>query len=388
MFNLPACSGSGGRKANSQPALSRTRCVQNQMPMHFIFRKCILPISAFFLFILWIPANAQEIKPSERYKDAYKKYLDATCPIKKDSIQHFVYFARDRELIKDHPFLSHSMFKGAQIMYSWRQLEPEKGKYNFSVLQLDYKYLKKFKKKLFFTLQDVTFNASRKAVPDYILTSGYDGGATEQYNDDGRPGGWVSKRWNKKVRERFSQLLQALGRAFDGKIEGINLQETAIEVKDSGFSELDYVTGIKENMLALKQAFPKSITMIYANFMPGEWLPGNDKGYLRSIYQYGEQIGVGLGGPDLMVKRKGQLNHTLAMMHESHYTVPLGIAIEDGNYIGETGDATEDKNKIHESIVPLLYAFAKDFLKVTYMFWANQEPYFKEDVLSCFYNDN
>jgi len=116
-------------------------------------------------------------------------------------------------------------------------------------------------------------------------------------------------------------------------------------------------------MLALKQAFPKSVTMIYANFMPGEWLPGNDKGYLRSIYQYGEQIGVGLGGPDLMVKRKGQLNHTIAMMHESHYTAPLGIAIEDGNYIGETGDATEDKTKTHENIVPLLYAFAKDFFK-------------------------
>ena len=59
------------------------------------------------------------------------------------SIQHFVYFARDRELVKDHTFLSHSMFKGAQIMYSWRQLEPEKGKYDFSILQQDYQYLKK-----------------------------------------------------------------------------------------------------------------------------------------------------------------------------------------------------------------------------------------------------
>jgi hypothetical protein len=358
--------------------------------MHFVFKKnqknCLF-ISALFLSILSTPANAQEKKLSERYVDANKKYLGATCPIKKDSIQHFVYFARDRELIKDHSFLSHSMFKGAQIMYSWRQLEPEKGKYDFSVLQQDYEYLKEFKKKLFVTLQDVTFNAKRKAVPDYILTTEYGGGAVEQYNNDGRPGGWVAKRWNKRVREPFAQLIHALGKAFDGKIEGINLQETAIEVKDSSFSELDYVTGLKENMLALKQAFPKSIAMIYANFMPGEWLPGNDKGYLRSIYQYGEQIGVGLGGPDLIVSRKGQLNHTIAMMHESHYTVPLGIAIEDGNYIGETGDATEDNTKPHLSIVPLLHAFAKDFLKVNYMFWSNQEPYFKEDVLNCFYND-
>jgi hypothetical protein len=135
-------------------------------------------------------------------------------------------------------------------------------------------------------------------------------------------------------------------------------------------------------MLALKKAFPKSITMQYANFMPGEWLPGDDKGYLRSVYQYGQEIGVGLGGPDLMPMRKGQLNHTLAMMHEEKFTVPLGIAVQDGNYISETNNnnvVTARKN-----IVPLLHAFANDFLKVSYMFWVCQEPYFTEDVIPCF----
>ena len=89
-----------------------------------------------------------------------------------------------------------------------------------------------------------------------------------------------------------------------------------------------------------------------------------------------------------MVTRKSQLNHTLVMMHEGSYTVPLGIAVQDGNYIGETGDIDEEtKKKPHINIVPLLHAFAKDFLKVNYMFWANQEPYFKTDVLSCFKSD-
>jgi len=180
-------------------------------------------------------------------------------------------------------------------------------------------------------------------------------------------------------------LLKALGEEFDGKIEGINLQETSIGVRDSSFSQLGYIAGLKENMLALKKGFPTSTTMIYANFIPGEWLPWDDKGYLRGIYQYGEQIGVGLGGPDLMVTRKAQLNHALAMMHEGHFTVPLGIAVQDGNYIGETGDIDEEtKKKPHVNIVPMLHAFAKDFLRVKYMFWSNQEPYFTTDVLSCF----
>ena len=73
----------------------------------------------------------EQPKRSEQYTDAYKKYLGATCPITKDSIQHFVYFARDRESIIDHPLLIHPMFKGAQIMYSWKDFEPQKGNMTF-----------------------------------------------------------------------------------------------------------------------------------------------------------------------------------------------------------------------------------------------------------------
>ena len=114
----------------------------------------------------------------------------------------------------------------------------------------------------------------------------------------------------------------------------------------------------------------------------------------NAVYEYGEEIGVGLGAPDLMVKRRGQLNHALAMMHEVEYTVPLGIAIQDGNYIGMTGAdyaVGEEPEPISKelaekkiNLVPSLHAFAKDFLKVRYMFWVNEEPYFETHVLPCF----
>lgn len=346
----------------------------------------ILLCSLTFLFVCSI--NAQVVKQSERYLNAYKIYENAKCPIEKDDIKHFVYFARDREAIHNHPFLKNSRLEGAQIIYSWRELEPSKDQYDFSVIQEDYDYLKSKGKKLFIQLQDATFYPKNKAVPNYLETEEYDGGEIRQYGDDDKPEGWVAKRWNKNVQERFAHLLQALGQYFDGIIEGINLQESAIGVSnkfDKSFSPEIYVESIMKNMLALKKAFPKSTTMQYANFMPGEWLPLNDKGYLREIYQYGENIGVGLGAPDLMVQRKGQLNHVVAMMHENHYTVPLGIAVQDGNYIGQTG--TMDVMNDRKNIVPLLHAFAKDFLKVNYMFWVNQEPYFEEDVLPCFILD-
>ncbi len=279
-------------------------------------------------------------------------------------------------------------------MYAWKELEPEKGLYDFSQIREDLAYLGKHQKQLFLQLQDVTFNPRYKAVPKYLLSEEYGGGATRQYNDAGEAEGWVAKRWNKAVQKRFAQFLAALGEEFDGKIEGINLQESAIGVnqkRDPSFSEEKYVAGLKANMQALKKAFPNSTTLIYANFMPGEWLPWEDKGYLRGIYAYGNQIGVGLGAPDLMVTRRGQLNHALALMHEGAYQVPLGIAVQDGNYIGKTGadkdyhenQGTGDNSR--NNLVPLLHGFAKDFLGVNYMFWVNQEPYFEEDVMPCFF---
>jgi hypothetical protein len=336
-------------------------------------------------FSITINVVGQSTKPSERYMDAYKKYLNATCPLEQDSIRHFVYFARDRELIYDHPFLNIPRFVGAQIMYSWKQLEPEKGKYDFSMIQEDYKYLLSQGKKLFIQLQDASFSPKYVGLPGYLLTDEYDKGAIPQFNGNGEISGWVAKRWNPKVQERFALLMKALGKEFDGKVEGINLQETAIEdisKNDSVFTQELYTESLKINMLALKKAFPRSITMQYANFVPGGWIQKSDKEYLHSIYQYGQEIGVGLGAPDLLIRKKEQLNHALAMMHEGKFSVPLGIAVQDGNYIEETGNNDVVINR--KNIVPVLHAFAKDFLKVNYMFWVCQEPYFTEDVIPCF----
>ena len=95
----------------------------------------LLPLLAILL------TNAQTKNPADRYTDAYKEYLDASCPLEKDNIRHFVYFAPDRELIHEHPFLVAQRIEGAQIMYAWRQLEPKRGAYDFSMISEDYNYL-------------------------------------------------------------------------------------------------------------------------------------------------------------------------------------------------------------------------------------------------------
>lgn len=330
------------------------------------------------------PAGGDWDNPADRYLDAWQAYADASCPIGEDGIRHFVYFARDRAAIRDHALLRHPRLAGAQVMYAWRQLEPERDRYEFGDIRADIDYLERHGKRLFIQLQDATFSTEYHAVPDYLLSGEFDGGEAAQFTDEGRQEGWVARRWNPAVRERFAALLAALGAAFDGDIEGINLQESAIGVSadtDPAFSAAAYATALRHNMTALKAAFPTAVTLQYANFMPGEWLPWEDPGYLRGLYAHGEAIGVGLGAPDLMPRRKGQLNHALALMHEGEFTVPLGIAVQDGNYVGETGSDRRVAERVN--LVPMLHAFARDFLGVSYLFWVDQAPYFEEDVLPC-----
>src|SRR5262249_9755164 len=146
-------------------------------------------------------------------------------------------------------------------------------------------------KKLFIQLQDATFSESRINAPRYLLSeSRYNGGADKQYRyktgdeEHAVVAGWVARRWDPAVQERFHKLLFALGKEFDGRIEGVNFAETSADFGESGrlipkgFSFEIYRDAIITNMKALKLAFPKSVVMQYANFMPGEWLPGDDKG--------------------------------------------------------------------------------------------------------------
>ena len=299
-------------------------------------------------------------------------------------IHHYAYFARDRELINHPQFISNPAFEGAQIMYVWKQLEPQEGVYDFSEIEHDLNHLKSHHKKIFIQLQDVTFSAHRKPTPIYLESNlKYGGGAVPQYNEAGEIQGWVTRRWDPNVQEKFKQLLCALSQEFDGKIAGINLQETAIEVTHrekeppAGFSPAVYRDAILLNMAALKSCFKQSLVMQYANFMPGEWLPWDDFGYLASVYAYAQKNQIAIGTPDLMPRNKGQQNHAYQFMHAGQNT--FGVAVQDGNYFDATGNPEVPDQ--YENMIPELYAYAQDVLHVKYMFWVIQEPFFSRDLV-------
>lgn len=302
---------------------------------------------------------------------------------------HYVFFGQDREKIKGaSSFLETKALEGAQVTYSWRQLEPAKDEYDFSTIREDLAFLASKGKNLFIQLQDVTFSESRINVPRYLLHDAlYNGGADKQYQIEGDDEehatveGWMARRWDPAVQERLHKLLFALGREFDGRIEGINLAETAIGLGSTGrlfpkgFSFEIYRDAIITNMKALKRAFPKSVAMQYANFMPGEWLPGDDKGYLRAVYSAAKELQVGVGSPDLLPYRPGQLNHAYPLIRNAAGIVPTGIAVQEGNY----SDVNPKTGKC--ATISDLLEFATGYLKVDYIFWCTQEPFYSKEVI-------
>ena len=312
----------------------------------------------------------------------------AQTSVPSKQIHHFVFFGGERQELKtDTAFLNTKSIEGAQIIYSWRLLEPTKDNFDFSPIREDIGFLTSKGKKLWIQLQDVTFTEARSNVPQYLLTDpAYHGGAVKDYelrgDDDSTAvvGGWVARRWDPAVQERFAKLLMALGKEFDGKIEGINLPETAIGFGSSGklfpegFTFESYRAAVKTNMRALKAAFPKSVAMQYANFMPGEWRPIKDRGYLQAVYDSAKSLQVGVGGPDLMPSRPGQMKSSYPLLRDAAGIVPTGLAVQDGNL------EEIDPNTGKRVTVCDLIQFAADYLKLDYLFWGRQEPYYSRDV--------
>lgn len=314
--------------------------------------------------------------------------------------RHYIYFP-GREAngsnIRADKALADPRFAGAQIVYTWRSLEPVEDQYDFSAIKQDLAYLSSIDKKLWIQLQEKSFQPDLKNVPDYLLFDPvYRGGVVKQSmlsapeRDPEKPAtddeyGWAAKMWEKPVRDRFQKLIAALGKELDGKIEGINPSESSIEVGveqangttvfPEDFDPEVYVAAINSNMQALSRAFRKSTPMIYLNFVPGEWLPGQDKGYLRSLFAEAKKLKMGVGGPDLMPYRKTHMAQTYGFFKAYPDVLIKGMAVQDGN-LRQINPRTGKKNTVADII-----EFSRDYLGLDYIFWVQDEPFFTNEVL-------
>lgn len=316
--------------------------------------------------------------------------LLSASPVNAKPLHHFVFFGMDREKLRTtKTLLDTKAFEGAQVAYFWRQLEPGKDEYDFSLIREDLAFLRQHGKKLWVQLQDVSFSERWNPVPRYLLRDPqYHGGANRQYeyknNDEehATAAGWAARRWDPAVQARFHKLLLALAKEFDGQIEGINFAESSVtfgstgRLYPEGFTPEVYRDALVANLKALKGAFSKSIALQYGNFMPGEWRPSEDRGYLRALYKAARETKAGVGGPDLFPYKPGQMGNSYELIREIAGDVKVGIAVQDGNY-----DHINPKTGKRVTIAELI-EFATQYLKADYIFWCTEEPYYSNDVVA------
>ena len=243
--------------------------------------------------------------------------------------QNFLFLGQG-EIDRYDALLRRPDIDGAQIVYTWKQLEPQKGRYDFSAIEHDLARVTALHKALFIQLQDRFFSKDARNLPDYLLNDPvYNGGLVAQLDNpgEGQPQtqGWAAQQWNPQLRERYQQLLQALAKTFDGRVQGINLPETAIDIDQksdrTGFSCDAYFEAELENMLFARRAFTRSAVVQYVNFWPCEW--DNDHRYMQRLFEAAAAHGVGLGGPDIVPYRKAHMHNAYPFFHR--YKDRLGL---------------------------------------------------------------
>lgn len=269
---------------------------------------------------------------------------------------------------------------GAQVVYNWRGLEPEMGEYDFSAIERDLALTDALGKKLFIQIQDRFFSPEARNIPDYLLTEPqYGGGLVPQIDNPGEAKaesyGWTTMQWNENVRSRYQALLKALAARFDGKVFGVNLPETAIDIDmkgdRTGFSCDAYFAAELENLGVARAAFSQSHVVQYVNFWPCEW--ENDHDYMGRLFALADEKGIGLGGPDIVPYRKGQMKNSYPFFNQYKDKLSfVGMAVQEPTLTYTNPNTGKPFTKAE------FIAFATDYLGADAVFWSAQTPWLRQ----------
>jgi hypothetical protein len=258
-------------------------------------------------------------------------------------------------------------FQGAQVIYLWKDLEPQKNHYDFSQIEKDLAYLSAQGKHLFIQIQDVWFKNEPEfyPVPQYIITYG---GMLPR-----TPVGYVAKRWDPYVANRFAKLISKLGQRFDGEpyLEGINLPETAMSLTTSecsGYTAQKYYNQLVKAQDTLSLSFPNTVKIHYITNWPG--CSGGRKVFIPKLLMHARDKGIGYGGPDLITDNAVLMDTVFSVYGEVDGELPLGMAADPfGSNQGLT--------------VEQMIKYGMETLSLDYIFWSSADI---KDALNAYIN--
>ena len=236
-------------------------------------------------------------------------------------------------------------FLGAQARYQWKDLEPRKGVYDFSIIENQLNYLQAHNKRL---IIEVRLNE----VPTYLTTDPiYKGG---KWATDGNWGG-ITRFWDAAVMDRIIALWQALGKRFDKEpyVEAVNTDGTATgfgsNVPPDYTADKDFEQR-KRHLAAAIKAFPHTVVIRYIDY----------GAHVKDLMQYARDAGAGAGAPDIMPDGRNKIDSFKTGFAGQ---MPLGQAVQTPELCQSgTGRFLPEQ----------IYRYGVDTLKLNYMFWIEQ----------------
>ncbi len=247
---------------------------------------------------------------------------------------------------------------GFKKRYTWRQLEPTQGNYDFSEVASDLNFAASQGMQLIVLIEDKTFT-SEKPTPAYLQ------GTT--YTRANRAGGYTAVRWNPFVVTRMKALVTALGQRFDShpSFEGMATQETApgfagTILDATGYTPEKYRDALIDILKTAANNMPNSRVFWFMNFFPRR------QGYIADVATALIPHGVVMGGPDIMPDDEALVRHTYPFYYDFADKMPLFGQVEPICYAHPHAD-TSYPTKYWT--MGELFRFGRDRLKVKYIFW-------------------
>ncbi len=248
--------------------------------------------------------------------------------------------------------------KGFLKRYTWRELEPSQGQYNFSELKSDLDFAASQGMHLIAMVEDKTF-VNEVPAPAYL----------SWLTPRNQAGGWTIARWAPQVVTRHKALLSAIGARFDGhpNFEGVATQETApslgnAELNATGYTPEKFRDALIEILSHGAQVLPKSRMFFFMNYLPRQ------QSYLGDVAAAVASKGVVMGGPDVMPDEHALQEHTYPLYREFAGKMPLFGQVEPICYHHQHADWSKPTKYWSPAE---LFRYARDNLDVNYMFWVN-----------------
>jgi hypothetical protein len=282
--------------------------------------------------------------------------------------------AADRGALKHHPghyvSLNHSDdaasvmpglvlpgVRGVQIRYAWKQLEPERGRYDFSRIEADLELARRLGLQLVAFIEDKSFFTEEHHLPAYL----------DAYVLPFKRGGMVAKRWDPVIVERLGALFSALGGRFDTDphFEGIALQESAMGFTSEietlhGYTPEKYRDALIAILRSARRGLPGSQIFWYMNFLEGK------QAYLADVAEIAAEERIAMGGPDVLPERASLARLTYPLYARFAGRMTLFCSIQNDSYAHrrESGAGSSRYWTLEE-----LLLFAREQLHVSYLFW-------------------